>query len=97
MRGACRTGPVLLMFQGFLHLAEFPLNLPGRLFNYASRLQAAIVRQFSRLLLDLAIYFVKLAFGLISGASLHRLLLKSRFRAAAGLFRTLLQMGSAVR
>jgi hypothetical protein len=71
MSGGCRTVPALLLSEGFLHLAEFPLNLPGRLFDFAPRLQAAIVRQLSCFLLDLALYFVNLAFGLIFGASLH--------------------------
>jgi hypothetical protein len=65
------TVPALLLSEGFLHLAEFPLNLPNRFFDFAPRLQAAIVRQLSCLLFDPALEFVKLAFGLVSGASLH--------------------------
>ena len=72
MSGGCRTVPALLLSEGFLHLAEFPLKLPGRLFDFAPRLQAAIVRQLSCFLLGLALYFVKLAFGLILSASLHQ-------------------------
>jgi hypothetical protein len=62
---------VLLLFEGLLHLADYPLNLPGPLFNCALGLQTGIIRQLSCFLLDLALYFVKLAFGLILGAWLH--------------------------
>ena len=64
----CRTEPVLLMLEGLLYLAQFPLKLSGRLFDFTPRLQARIIGQLACFLLDLALYFVKLAFGLIFGA-----------------------------
>ena len=58
----------LLFFEDFLHLADYPLYLPGRLFKCALGFQIAIVRQLSCFLLDLALHFVELAFGLNFGA-----------------------------
>jgi len=61
----CRTEPALLMLEGLLYLAQFPLKLPGRLFRFAPRLQARIIRQLACFLLDRALHFFKLAFHLI--------------------------------
>jgi len=63
--------PALLFFEGFLHLAENPLNLPGCRFNDALGFQTAIIRKLPGCLLDLTLHFVKLAFDLICGAWLH--------------------------
>ena len=48
------------MLEGLLYLAQFPLNLPGHFFDFAPRLQAAIVGQFSRFLLDRALDLITL-------------------------------------
>jgi hypothetical protein len=60
--------PVVLFFEGFLHLAENPLNLPGCPLNNVLGFQTAIIRQLPGFHLDFALHFVKLTFGLISGA-----------------------------
>ena len=58
-------------FEGFLHLADFPLDLPASLFISAFGFQARIVREFFRLLLALALHLVKLALYLILSTWLH--------------------------
>jgi hypothetical protein len=58
-------------FEGSFRLADFLLDFPGKLLDDAFGLQTAIVRQFSRFALDRALQFVKDAFRLIFGTSLH--------------------------
>ena len=63
--------PRSAFFQGFLRLADDPLNLPGRLFHRAVDLQTGIIRQLPCFRSDPAFYFVKLAYGRIFRAWFH--------------------------
>jgi hypothetical protein len=60
-----------LFAEGFLHVADFILNLPGYPFGQAFAFQVGIVRHLARLFLDLALYFVNLACDFIFNAWLH--------------------------
>ena len=73
----------MLLFEGFLHLADYPLNLPRRLFNRALGFQTAIIRQLAFLLPDLALHFVKQVFRLAVDAGFNLLASWAGARAAA--------------
>jgi len=58
-------------FEGFFHLADFLLDLPGYLFADIVAFQVGIIRQLAHLFLNLASHFVNLACDLILNAWLH--------------------------
>src|SRR5271157_5272886 len=63
--------PYLLFPEYFLHLADFPLYLPGDLLANAFGFQVGIVRRSSNLLFNSTFHLVKLSFCLVLNALLH--------------------------
>jgi hypothetical protein len=59
------------LFEDSLHLAKLLLDIPGNPFADAFAFQVGIVREFARLLFDLALEFVSLPCDLILSASFH--------------------------
>ena len=65
----------LLNTQNFFNLADLLLDLAGRLLDGAFVFQVWIMGNLSRLFLDLALHFVKLAFRLVFGTWFHGIFL----------------------
>jgi len=65
----------LLNTQNFFNLADLLLDLAARLLDGAFVFQVWIIGNFSHLLLDLALHFVKIAFHLVLSAWFHVTLL----------------------
>jgi hypothetical protein len=67
----CEAASTSRLFEDSLYLAKLLLDIPGDPFADALAFQVGIIREFARLLFDLALEFVSLSCDLILNASFH--------------------------